>query len=154
MKSPNLMRDFEYLIRDKWDQMSFMQALRKIGGLVGNPFPGYLEREPQLSQASLVGKLGLKDEPAGKVRVFAMVDPWTQWVLFPLHRLLQKVLLPIKEDATFDQIGRMEAKLENIRKRGGKKAFSFDLSSATDRLPITLQILVLTPLLGSVGAAA
>jgi len=25
-----------------------------------------------------LGKLGLKEEPAGKVRVFAMVDPWTQ----------------------------------------------------------------------------
>jgi len=25
-----------------------------------------------------LGKLGMKHEPAGKIRVFAMVDPWTQ----------------------------------------------------------------------------
>lgn len=27
---------------------------------------------------AFLGKLGFKIEPAGKVRVFAMVDPWTQ----------------------------------------------------------------------------
>lgn len=28
-----------------------------------------------------LGKLGFKEEAAGKVRVFAMVDPWTQWIM-------------------------------------------------------------------------
>lgn len=49
-----------------------------------------------------LGKLGLKDEP-GKVRVFAMVDPLTQWLLKPLHEAIFKVLSEIREDATFDQ---------------------------------------------------
>lgn len=32
-----------------------------------------------------IGKLSTKEEAAGKVRVFAMVDIWTQILLSPLH---------------------------------------------------------------------
>jgi hypothetical protein len=32
-----------------------------------------------------LGQLALKEEAAGKIRVFAMVDIWTQSVLKPLH---------------------------------------------------------------------
>jgi len=35
--------------------------------------------------ASRIGQLSLKEEAAGKVRVFAMVDIWTQSLLKPLH---------------------------------------------------------------------
>jgi hypothetical protein len=34
---------------------------------------------------SFLGQLALKKEAAGKIRVFAMVDVWTQSVLKPLH---------------------------------------------------------------------
>jgi len=101
-----------------------------------------------------LGKLGFKDEPAGKVRVFAMVDIWTQWLLFPLHKLIQSILRPLKEDATFDQLGRLESKLKEMSIPRKKKAFSFDLSSATDRLPVVLQVYLLQPLLGKGPAAA
>jgi hypothetical protein len=66
--------------------------------------------------------------------------------------MISELLRPIKEDATFDQIGRVEEKLKEIQDRGGTKAFSFDLSSATDRLPVNLQMMILTPLLGVEGA--
>lgn len=49
-----------------------------------------------------IGSLGLKDEP-GKVRVFAMVDPVTQWVMYPLHKAIFQLLGRIPQDATFDQ---------------------------------------------------
>jgi len=39
-----------------------------------------------------VGKLGLKQEAAGKMRVFAMVDPWSQLALRPFHLILFKIL--------------------------------------------------------------
>jgi hypothetical protein len=32
-----------------------------------------------------LGRLSLKEEAAGKIRVFAMVDAFTQWALYPLH---------------------------------------------------------------------
>lgn len=89
---------------------------------------------------SYLGKLGFKPEPAGKVRVFAMVDCWTQWLLFPLHQLLQDVLRLLKEDATFDQVGKLEKKIAYVKSRGVNVSYSFDLSSATDRLPVSLQV--------------
>jgi len=54
------------------------------------------------------------------------------------------VLARIKEDGTFDQL----FPLSQIVKFGYKKFWSFDLSSATDRLPISLQVILLEPLLG------
>lgn len=49
-----------------------------------------------------IGKFGFKEEP-GKVRVFAMVDYLTQVALKPLHKVIFKVLKPIRTDGTFDQ---------------------------------------------------
>lgn len=50
-----------------------------------------------------IGKLGFKDEAAGKVRVFAMVECWTQWLLGPLHDFLFHLLSKLPSDGTFDQ---------------------------------------------------
>lgn len=35
--------------------------------------------------STLLGQLSTKKEAAGKIRVFALVDIWTQSVLKPLH---------------------------------------------------------------------
>lgn len=51
-----------------------------------------------------IGRLGLKQEPAGKVRVFAMVDCWTQWLLKPLHLAIFELLKHLPMDGTFDQV--------------------------------------------------
>lgn len=102
-----------------------------------------------------LGKLGFKKEPAGKIRVFAMVDCWTQWLFYPLHKFIQDLLRRLDTDATFDQVGKLEAKLREMQEKWNKpKAFSFDLSSATDRLPVLLQVYILAPLLGLKSAIA
>jgi hypothetical protein len=81
-----------------------------------------------------LGKLGLKQEAAGKMRVFAMVDPITQWALLPIHRFIfDKILSKLPMDGTFHQTKPLE------RSRNWKELYSLDLSSATDRLPISLQ---------------
>jgi hypothetical protein len=80
-----------------------------------------------------LGRLGLKDEPAGKVRVFAMVDPITQWALYPIHRVLFKILRMHRVDGTFNQLYPL------YRAFDWPCLYSFDLSAATDRLPISLQ---------------
>lgn len=41
---------------------------------------------------SCLGRLALKEEAAGKIRVFAMVDAYTQWALYPLHREIMSTL--------------------------------------------------------------
>lgn len=81
-----------------------------------------------------LGKLGLKQEAAGKMRVFAMVDPWTQMVLRPIHLSLFNLLRRHSViDGTFDQLGPLN------RAWAFKHHYSMDLSSATDRLPIMIQ---------------
>lgn len=80
-----------------------------------------------------IGKIGLKQEAAGKVRIFAMVDPFTQWVLKPLHKRIFSFLRKIPMDGTFDQL----KPLSKVRLETPK--FSFDLSAATDRLPLSFQ---------------
>lgn len=91
----------------------------------------------------LLGKLSIKEEPAGKRRVFAIVDIWSQSVLKPMHDHIFSILRLIKEDGAFDQIKPVKQLIES-NKEG--KTFCFDLSSATDRFPISVQIDVLSHL--------
>jgi len=82
------------------------------------------------------GKLALKWEAAGKVRVFAMVDYWTHLILRPFHRVLFKILRAHPCDATFDQLG----KVKEFQQRNYRYFASIDLKSATDLIPIELYI--------------
>lgn len=104
-----------------------------------------------------LGKLGFKPEPAGKVRVFAMVDPWTQWLMNALHKAIFGLLEQIPQDGTFDQLAPIKRLWEwrdrNRSPTGRLPAlYSFDLSSATDRIPLTLQKVLLSPFLTAWGA--
>lgn len=96
------------------------------------------------------GRLATKDEP-GKVRVFAMVDAVTQWFLYPLHKRLFEWLKGIPTDATFDQRGAVETASSKIH--ANTKVYSFDLSAATDRLPVSLQEAILEAWCPSLGTA-
>jgi hypothetical protein len=91
----------------------------------------------------LLGKLAVKDEAAGKRRVFAIVDIWTQSALKPMHDHIFSILKLIKEDGAFDQIKPVKALI--ARNKNGK-TFCFDLSAATDRFPISVQVDVLSHL--------
>lgn len=82
-----------------------------------------------------LGKLGVKEEP-GKIRVFAMVDCFTQCLLRPIHDLLFRCLALISQDGTKDQERPLR---ELLTKTRGRVLWSLDLSAATDRLPISLQ---------------
>lgn len=95
----------------------------------------------------LLGKLGFKEEAAGKLRVFAMVDHWTQAALKPLHSCLSDVLKGLPNDGTFDQ----NASVERCKAKGTKGSYSYDLSAATDRLPINIQKGIIDRLFGVEG---
>lgn len=56
------------------------------------------------SEEICLGRLGFKEEAAGKVRVFAMVDAWTQWSLSPLHDGIFSALRKLPMDGTFNQM--------------------------------------------------
>jgi hypothetical protein len=93
------------------------------------------------------GRLGFKEEP-GKIRVFAMVNIITQAVMYPLHHWIFRHLRSIPTDGTFDQLKPVERLIKHFRKEGEWVA-SYDLSAATDRLPLQLQVDLLRPLLGN-----
>jgi hypothetical protein len=86
---------------------------------------------------ALLGALSLKYESAGKIRVFAMVDYWTQHVLLPLHKHLFKLLKTFSVcDSTFDQ----EGSVKSFTELGCNAYYSFDLKSATDMISIDYYI--------------
>lgn len=98
--------------------------------------------------SSVLGQLAFKEEAAGKVRVFAMVDVWTQSALKPLHDWLFATFRNFPNDSTHDQsAGFLRAQQKSVEYG---KAFCYDLSAATDRLPIDLQISILNSLLGDI----
>lgn len=92
----------------------------------------------------LVGKLAIKHEPAGKIRVFAISDYWTQWICKDLNDSIFDILREHPSDATFDQIG----KVEKFSKEHYRYTASFDLKSATDLIPVELYVKVLAFSLG------
>jgi hypothetical protein len=100
---------------------------------------------PTVSRVEL-GRLAFKEEAAGKVRVFALVDYWTQLVLYPLHALMGKILREIPQDGTFDQARPLLRLVESMKDRGLHSCWSYDLSAATDRLPVDLQEILLAAL--------
>lgn len=85
---------------------------------------------------SLIGKLGFKEESAGKLRVFAMLDILTQWTFKPLHDRMFEILKQIPQDGTFHQV--LPLNLLVKRLPAGTPLWSLDQSSATDRIPALL----------------
>lgn len=91
-----------------------------------------------------LGALAFVEEP-GKMRVVAMVDSLTQWVLYPLHRyFFDKVLRVIPQDGLFDQLAPVTSLLERRRSLRDHRIFSFDLHAATDRIPVAIQEVLLS----------
>jgi hypothetical protein len=89
--------------------------------------------------------VGLK-EAAGKLRIIAIVDIWTQSLFRPLHDSLFNLLSQLPNDGTFNQDKAFVRCLDKTEQSG--EVFSVDLSSATDRLPIELQESILNSLYG------
>jgi len=93
-----------------------------------------------------LGLLSFKVEAAGKLRVFAMVDSWTQSIFKPLHDLLFRLLSSFPNDSTFNQDSAFKRAVSKAEKFG--HSYGFDLSAATDRLPVILQIKLLSGIIG------
>lgn len=90
------------------------------------------------------GRLSLIREAAGKVRVVAIVDSWSQTMLRPLHQFFFKLLKGIGTDGTFDQQGAVSS----FADEGHEELYSYDLKAATDTIPYHLYSAVLEPILG------
>jgi len=66
--------------------------------------------------------------------------------------MLFKFLKSLPNDGTFDQNFSVQRCMEKVKISG--KSFGYDLSAATDRLPIELQVSLLSSLIGKETAIA
>lgn len=126
-------------VNDRWGS-ALWQYLWCLGETEGTKSFWQLIQSEACYQANAMtcnGRLSTKQEPAGKVRVFAMVDYWTQCALAPLHDYLMGILKDISQDGTFNQ----SAPLERLLKRlpADRVIYSYDLTAATDRLSVAVQ---------------
>jgi hypothetical protein len=128
--------------------------ISSIGMLGGEILESYIDRlranpniiqptkEPKPERKSRLRSHGLVEDTEGKTRIVAMADYWTQTCLYPLHADLLSALKNIGEmDLTFGQ---------DIKPFGreSQSYYSFDLTSATDRLPRFLYVELLGALYG------
>lgn len=88
-----------------------------------------------------LGKLSVVYDQAGKARIVAISNFWIQLALKPLHDAIFRYLRTVPQDGTFDQDGALQRLLKTADRK--HKFYSFDLSAATDRLPIDLQAQIL-----------
>jgi len=79
---------------------------------------------------------------AGNWRIFAIGNYVHQRLLRPLHDFLMRVLACLPTDGTFDQLRPLD------RLKGKIDVYSFDLKSATDRWPLSLQSAIVTSFFG------
>jgi hypothetical protein len=139
--------DYLNVVSQKWNTLQFLHRI--------NDAKEILERLPEdsfnfkRSMGTPFGQFAIKKEPAGKIRVFALVDSVTQSIMKPLHLAMFQVLRLLPNDGTFDQ----DASVARCSQKAVKynKAYSFDLSAATDRLPVTLTGNIIESLFGLNG---
>lgn len=126
-------KELNSVCEDLFQNFSFSKANSRLGRIRPAPLSEYFSHS----------RLHFLSDKAGKTRVIALGDAISQTLLKPLHRYLFNILRGIPFDGTFDQ----ERQKERVRKataENGRKCFSIDMKSCTDRLPVILQMAVLT----------
>jgi hypothetical protein len=97
----------------------------------------------------VLGKLSVVYNQAGKARVVASTNWWIQSALKPLHENIFRLLRNIPQDGTHDQkaaFNKFITRADSFSKTIGNNLSGYDLSAATDRLPIDLQVQILNEL--------
>lgn len=97
----------------------------------------------------IIAKLSVVHDQAGKARIVGITNWWIQVILEPLHQGIMTILKRIPTDGTFDQVAPLKRLMTLVGP--GQKFYSFDLSSATDRLPVQLQRDILNCLVPNLG---
>lgn len=140
VQRPQLFASFQVLVAITRSWILFSPVLADTLRFLGSKYPILFAPH---HGAFWLGALSVKEEP-GKLRVFAMVDSLTQWLLYPLHRMLfDRILRLIPQDGTFDQIAPVKRLIALLQAGRDHRVWSFDLSAATDRIPVILQEVLL-----------
>jgi len=127
-----------------YEDTKLFNAISNINTLCGNEWITKMIKchyKPELTRPNLThSRINYVAEGGGKTRIFAIGDYWSQMSLKGIHNYLMEVLRSLKTDATHDQNKGFKRVLD---KSNGKQAYSYDLSGASDRIPLTLQKIVL-----------
>jgi hypothetical protein len=116
-----------------WDRITFYAKGTRLPSVTESLFGGTED-----AKGLALGKIGKKFEP-GKVRLFAIVDYWTQCLMQPVHDWAFDKLRAIHQDGTFDQLKPLKRLVNLMERRGIRRSWSYDLSAATDRFPLWVQ---------------
>jgi len=133
----------------------FILKIRYFASLYKAQIPDLYQSDPLFTSKNAeeavekvsMGKLAIKEEAAGKIRVFAISDYWTQVALRPLQDSMFDILKLVPSDATFNQLG----KVEEFSSKHHDFIASYDLKSATDLIPQSLYTSVLRPWMNSIN---
>lgn len=103
----------------------------------------YSDPIPLLSEVKLIADKG------AKVRSVGMMDHVTQVLCHPIYYILRKVLDRVDADCTFNQDNGVKISYSTMLK--GHPVQSIDVSAITDRIPLSIQLVVLEELLKVLG---
>jgi len=88
-----------------------------------------------------VGKITILQEAGCKARVVAQPNAWCQMAFAPLHDIVSTINAQLPGSHVVNQVDGIHKIIAHLGKGG--KAYSIDLSAATDRLPRKLQCRIL-----------
>lgn len=125
----NISRPFDFKFKERmfkeFRNQSYQQRVEMVMD-INNKF----RKDPSSYH---VRKLSVVKDPEAKSRIIAIFDYWSQTWLKQIHSIHFNFLKTIPTDRTFTQCPTI------TNKPLGHKYYSFDLSAATDRFPITFQ---------------
>ena len=104
-----------------------------------------LPSKRRFTDDTTIGRVCYTQNPGYKARFFAAPHIWIQHVLEPLGKEIYDIVHDLPWDCTFDQTKGFPHIQQALRDK--RKTYCYDLSSATDRFPIDLQIHALRKLL-------
>jgi len=132
------------LLRDK----NLLGHLVKLASLTGNQWllgdlkASSLGLEPPVEV--IHSRIVLLPERGGKTRLIAIGDFWSQQCLRPIHDFVMNVLRTLETDGTHNQ----DKAAMRMAAEARECAYSFDLVSATDRFPASVQRIIVGHLFG------
>lgn len=137
-------KQFLTFVRVAYETRSFgYLALFLVINIIYGPVYGSMRILGMIEPLRL-GKLAVVRDQAGKARIVAITNWWIQLALKPLHESIFSSLKRLETDGTFDQGAPL---LRLYQNRDPNHKFScYDLSNATDRLPMALQVDILNAL--------
>uniref|UniRef100_A0AAU7YB44 RNA-dependent RNA polymerase n=1 Tax=Exserohilum turcicum mitovirus 4 TaxID=3229028 RepID=A0AAU7YB44_9VIRU len=134
------------VISEKWSLARWKSLERSMDSIIESFDISNFNFKRSCDRNNGLSQFAIKEEAAGKIRVFALIDSVTQSVLAPLHQSCFDLLREIPNDGTFNQDASVQRSIEKSKLKG--YAYSFDLSSATDRLPRALTGSILSKIFG------